>query len=114
MRSYPHRDRWANDIRSAALYSQDFGITDVHDTIIEVCDVHNMGLEAVHPSRKEEDRVINHLNNESQSSGSTENVAPYHSRGAVKRLGVSVHGNRISAMVNISGTMDQDGMTTEG
>lgn len=72
-----------------------------------------MGLETVHPRGKEEDRVIDHLNNESQSSGSTDNVASYHSRGTVKSLGASVQGNRILAMVSISGTMDQDAMTTE-
>ena len=72
-----------------------------------------MGSKTVHPRGKEEDRIINHLNDESQSSGPAENVASYHSRGTVKSLSVSVHGNRISAMVSISGTMDQDAMTTE-
>jgi len=88
-------------------------MANVHDTTIEVCDVHNVRLETVHPSCKEEDRVINHLGDESQSPESTENVASYHSRGTVKSLDASIHGHRIAAMVGISGTMDQDAMTTE-
>lgn len=111
--SHPRSDRRASDIRGATLDSHDLGITDLHDTTIEVCNVHNMRLEVVHPSRKEDDRVINHLDDGGQSPESTEYVASYHSRGTVKSLGTSVYGNRILAMVNISGTMDQDAMTTE-
>lgn len=72
-----------------------------------------MCLETVHPTRKEEDRVIDHLDDESQSLGPTENVASYHSRGTVESLGLSVQGNGVSAMVGISGSVDQDAMTTE-
>lgn len=49
----------------------------------------------------------------SQSAGSTENVAPYLSRGAVEGLGPSAQANRVLAMVGISRSMDQYGMATE-
>lgn len=103
----------ASNIRSSALNSNNLGITDVHDTPADVCDVHHMRLETVHPSRKEEDRIIDHLDDECQSTGSTENVAAYHFRGAVEGLGLSAQGNRVLAVVGISRSMDEYAMTTE-
>ena len=55
-----------SNIRGPALHSNDLGIADVHDPLIEVCDIHDMRLKTVHPRRKEEDRIINHLDDESQ------------------------------------------------
>jgi len=72
-----------------------------------------MRLETVHPGRKEEDRVINHLYDESQSPVSTEDAASYHCRGAIEGFGPSVQSNRVLTVVTISRSMDQYAMTTE-
>lgn len=73
-----------------------------------------MRLETVHPSGKEEDRVIHHLDDESQPPGCTETVGTYDSRGAIEDLGLAFEGNRVLTMVDISGPVDDDAMTAEG
>ena len=65
--TYPGRQmNGASNIRGPALHSNNLSITDVHDPLIEVCDIHDMRLKTIHPRRKEEDRIINHLDNEGQ------------------------------------------------